>query len=302
MLAISTAWNHKPNVRMETMLDEIKGLGLDAIELGYKLTVSELEELIPLLEKKKMRVSSIHNFCPVPNDGPSSRHPSNYYLLSSLEENERRKAVEWTHKTIDTALRVGSRVVVIHAGTIDWDHDPVSMIKAYKTGQADSKEFARARQEVLTQRKKNKALFWEAVVKSLDQVVLYGHQKNVKIGLETRYYPTEIPNFEEIGELLDRYSPEDMGYWHDVGHGEVNVRLGLVPSHRHYFDCYQKRLIGMHIHGVVGIKDHQAPFTGDFDLKGIMPYLQDGVIRVIESHPVAGTEEIKEAVRRLRGH
>ena len=134
----------------------------------------------------------------------------------------------------------------------------------------------------------------------MDEIIPYARQKKIKIGLETRYYPTEIPNFPEIGELLQRYDSSVMGFWHDVGHGEVNVRLGIVQNHRDYFDHYADRLIGLHIHGVLGLKDHQAPFTGDFDLNPILPYLKKGVIRVIESHSSVSSQEIRDAVGKLR--
>ena len=313
MLAISTAWNHKSNVGVETMLTEIKALGLDAIELGYKLTAEELEGVRNLLGKMAIKVLSIHNFCPLPNDGPctrtdtscsvqggpSLRHPSNYYRLSAVDEKERRRAVEWTEKTVDTAERVGAKVVVIHGGTIEGKSDPTAILKKYKMGQGDSKELDRSREEISSERRRNQAPFWRALIQSLDDVIPYARQRKVEIGLETRYYPNEIPDFEEIGVLLDRY-PRGLGYWHDVGHAEVNCRLGLVKAHRDYFDRYGGRLLGMHIHGVKGLQDHLAPFKGDFDLKTVMPYLKDGLIKVIESHGGATAEEIKEAVRRLR--
>ena len=85
MLSISTAWNHKPETTLQKMLEEIQAVGLNTIELGYRITALQLEEIIPLLAKMKMNVSSAHNFCPLPNDSPSPRHPSNYYRLSALD-------------------------------------------------------------------------------------------------------------------------------------------------------------------------------------------------------------------------
>ena len=300
MLSISTAWNYKTDVPLKEMLKEIKAVGLDTVELGYRLTVKDLKELIPLLKEMKMRVSSIHNFCPLPDDAPSPRHPSNHYRLSAIENEERQKAVLWTKKAIDTACLVNSSVVVIHAGTIELNNDPTEMLRAYKAGRETPTEFIRMRDEILREREKNKGPFFESIVKSLDDITSYARRKKIVIGLETRYYPTEIPDFSEIEYLLARYDESVMGYWHDVGHAQVNVRLGIVKAHQDYFDRYGRRLIGMHIHGVQGLKDHQAPFKGDFDLNPILPYLKKGVLRVIESHSSASAEEIREAVGRLK--
>ncbi len=300
MLSISTAWNHKPETTLQKMLEEVQAVGLNTIELGYRITALQLEEIISLLARMKMNVSSVHNFCPLPNDYPSPRHPSNYYRLSALDEQERRQAVKWTKKAIDTACRVSCGVVVIHAGTVEMDDDPTELLRAYKSVSAAAMDFTRIKDKILQDREKNKGPYLKAVVQSLDEIILYARPQKIKIGLETRYYPTEIPDFQEIGDLLNRYDSSVMGYWHDVGHGEVNCRLGIVKNHRDYFDRYGGRLIGMHIHGVCGLRDHQAPFTGDFDLTPILPYLKNNhLIKVIESHSSAGIQEIKEAVRKL---
>lgn len=300
MLSISTAWNHKPETTLQKMLEDVQAVGLNTIELGYRVTALQLEEIIPLLVKMKMNVSSVHNFCPLPNDSSSPRHPSNYYRLSALDEQERRQAVKWTKKAIDTASRVSCGVVVIHAGTVEMEDDPTELLRAYKSGCAPATDFIRIKDKILQEREKNKGPYLKAVARSLDEITGYAGAKKIKIGLETRYYPTEIPDFQEIGDLLQRYDSSVLGYWHDVGHGEVNVRLGIVKNHRDYFDRYGGRLIGVHIHGVDGLKDHQAPFTGDFDLNPILPYLKNNdLTKVIESHSSATIEQIKEAVRKL---
>lgn len=300
MLSISTAWNDKSDFNPPKMLEEIRKVGLNTIELGYRITVEQLEEIISWLGKMNMTVSSVHNFCPLPNDGPSLRHPSNYYRLSALDERERLKAVVWTKKAVDTAVRVSCAVVVIHAGTVEMEDDPTELLRAYKSRLTPLSDFTRIKDQILFDREKNKRPYLKAVMESLDEVTRYARQKKIKIGLETRYYPTEIPDFQEIGDLLSCYDSLVMGYWHDVGHAEVNVRLGIVKNHQDYFDRYRARLIGMHIHGVDGLQDHQAPLTGDFDLTPILPYLKDShLIKVIESHSSARPEQIQEAVRKL---
>jgi hypothetical protein len=90
-----------------------------------------------------------------------------------------------------------------------------------------------------------------------------------------------------------------MRYWHDVGHGEVNSRLGITP-HSEYFKDYEDKLIGFHLHGVKGLRDHIAPFDGDFDLKtAVYPYLKKEHIKVIESGSMASLDQIRSAVKLL---
>lgn len=300
MLSVSTAWNYKPGISMKDMLTQIKNLGVEAVELGYKLTEADLKEIFPLLKTLNMHVSSVHNFCPLPSDEPSPRHPSNYYRLSAIDEPERRKAVEWTNRAVDTAVQANCKVVVIHAGTIELPEDPTTILKKYKIGETDSTEFSQLRDQMLKNRALRRGPYLKAVIQSLKEVVAYARPHNVLIGLETRYYPTEIPNFEEIGEILKLFTPEEMGFWHDIGHGEVNVRLGIVKQHADYFNAYGDRLIGLHIHGVQGIKDHQAPLSGDFDLQPFWPIFRRDIIKVIESHAYATPQAMEAAVKVLK--
>ena len=300
MFSISTSWNYKSDISMREMLQQIKSVGLDTIELGYRLTSTQLSEVIPLLEELKIKVSSVHNFCPVP-DAPSPRHPSNHYRLSAVDESERQKAVEWTKKAIDTACQVACSVVVIHAGTIEFQDDPTELLRSYKSGNTFPSDFIKIRDKILKDRESHKSSYINAVTRSLDEIIVYAREKKIKIGLETRYYPTEIPNFNEIAYFLQRYDASVMGYWHDVGHAEVNVRLGIVENHKNYFDSFSTRLIGVHLHGVQGLKDHQAPFTGDFDLMSFFAYFKPPhIIKVIESHASARVEDIREGIRRFR--
>jgi len=287
------------NADIKEWLLKVKGLGFDAIELGYKITDHQLEEIAFLLNDIQLSVSSIHNFCPVPNDGPSPRHLSNYYRLSSVDKRERQQAVKWTKIAVDTAGRFGAGVVVIHAGTLDVeDERSPRLFKLYTDGRKNSDAFRDERRRILRLREEKKGPFIAALEQSLDEVMAYAQKKNIKIGLETRYYPIEIPNFEEIGYFLDLFGKKGMGYWHDTGHAEMNDRLEITP-HTDFLEKYKDQLIGVHLHGIKGRRDHLAPFEGDMNFDKLLPYFKPGTLRVIESKPFASVDLLKTAVTKL---
>jgi sugar phosphate isomerase/epimerase len=296
MLAISTAWNYRPDIEMRQLLLEIKETGLNAVELGYKLTVPQLEQIVPLLKELNLNVSSVHNFCPLPDDHPSPRHPSNYYRLTALDEAERALAVRWTKTAVDTAVRVGAPVVVIHAGTVEMpDYLSEKLFKSYKVSNQGAGAFDQVRQKFIDQRKAARGPYMDAIIKSLTDVLSYAQDHDIKIGLETRYYPTEIPNDEEIGELLLKFHCRGLWYWHDVGHAEANDRLGIY-DHQACLRRYADQLIGFHLHGVKILRDHHAPLEGDFDIKQVYPFIKKQHIKVIESHGSATLAQIRCAV------
>lgn len=298
MLSISTSWMKEPEKGMRPWLETIKSLGLNSVELSYRVTRDQLADFESIYKKLGISVSSIHNFCPTPDDEKSPRHPSNYYRLSAQDEHERRQAIKWTKIAVDTAARVGAKAVVIHAGTVDVEDERApKLFEMFTSGKVETEEFSKERERILALRESRRKPYVAALEQSLEDVVAYARKHGVLIGLETRYYPLEMPNFDEIGYYLKRF-PDGMGYWHDVGHAEINDRLGIKP-HLEFLKTYQAWLIGMHIHGMEGRRDHMAPFDGDMDLNKIKSFLHKGVLKVIESKPWVTPELMKTAVERL---
>ena len=300
MIAISTTWNSKPQVNVEQMLLEIKEAGFESIEIGYDFTAARLKELLSLVSDIGLKVVSVHNFCPAPEENPFNRFTADCFRLSSQNEEERRKAVDYTKGSIDTAVCAGSQVVVVHAGTVDMETELVKApLNLYNHDKKHSKECSEACAEVLAVRQDKKAPYLENTVKSLDEVLSYASNRGIKIGLETRYYLNEIPNLEETEELFRYFQGKGLVYWHDIGHAEVGERLG-VAEHIKYLEKFSDQMFGVHMHGLKGTRDHLAPFSGDFDFSKIASYLHDGLIQVIEAHPPATAQELKLAVRKLQ--
>jgi len=298
MLSISTLWMSADR-NIEDWLNQVKAMGINAIELGHGLKKERFEELAGLLEKVQIEVTSIHNFCPIPYDGPSPRHNSNYYRLSALDEQERQLAVKWTKNSVDTAKQLNAKAVVIHTGGMDFENERSPQLFAlWKEGERGGEEFNAERERIIKLRDEKKGDYLKASEISLKEVTAYAKDQGIQIGLETRYYPLEIPNFEEMGYFLNIFDGPDVGYWHDVGHAEVTSRLGIKP-HVEYLEAYKDRLIGAHIHGIDEARDHKAPFDGDMDLEALLPYFGPEVIRVIEPKANAPAELVKSSVSRL---
>ena len=298
-LALSTTWNYNGIVSVKAALSEIKNFGFNAIEIGYNFSDDKLDELILLIKDMGIKVSSIHNFCPAPDEGMPGRHISDRFRISSPDEKERKKGVYYTKKTIDTATRVSCEVIIIHAGTIDLEKEWIRrLLQLYNERKNSSSKYTALKNRILKSRRARKGPYIEAVVKSLEEIVSYANTCNVKIALETRYYPNEIPDIDEIEYLLNIFANKGVVYWHDVGHGEVNERLGIT-LHEDFLKRSGDRMFGIHIHGIKGISDHLAPFTGDFDFSKIAPYLQDDLIKVIEAHSRATPDELIKAQKRL---
>jgi len=298
MIALSTSWYSIDRFDVRKMLTEIKLTGVDAIEIGYNFTRSQLDELQKLLPEFGLKVLSVHNFSPSP-DPVRGRFFTDLYRISSLDEQERRLSVDYTKHTIDTACRFGAQAVVVHAGTVETvTEQSKTLIRLCHDMKQQDEAYKKVLQDFISLREREKVPYIEAAMKSLREIMDHAFQSGIKIGVETRYYPNEIPNFEEIGFFLQAFYDKGLRYWHDAGHAEVNHRLGL-SSHVAYLKSYGDYLQGMHLHDVIELHDHLAPFTGTIEYSFILPYLKPNVFKVIEAHSPASVDQIKKAVEFL---
>ena len=123
-------------------------------------------------------------------------------------------------------------------------------------------EYGRTKEKIIRQRSSRVPPYLEAARKSLQELSKYSQQQGIILGLETRFHFHEIPNIDEMAELLDEMAGGPVGYWHDVGHAEVQQRLGF-SLHEQWLSRYKHRMVGIHLHDVLGISDHRPPGKGD---------------------------------------
>jgi sugar phosphate isomerase/epimerase len=149
---------------------------------------------------------------------------------------------------------------------------------------------------MITQRKARSGPHLDRAIQSLKELIPHAEKNGILIGIENRCYYREIPTLEELGAIFNEFKPGIINYWHDVGHAEAFDRLGFY-GHREFLDRFSGRLIGMHLHDIIGyIGDHKAPGKGTFDFSLIRPYIKKDTIRVLEIHRPATIDDVKDSV------
>lgn len=290
-LALSTSWNSKKYDDAGPMIDEIRQLGFDSVELGFSLTAEMVDGVKGIVKEGGIRVASLHNYCPIPDELDIDEATPDCYSLSSKDENERGLAVKYTKRTIDTAESLGAGAVVLHSGKVEIVDSTKALAQMYQSGLKDTKEYKSLVFKMEEEREFKGISYVKKAAESLSEISLYASKKNIRLAVENRIYFREIPSSDEIGFLLNSVYP-NVYYWHDTGHAQVLENLGFA-RHISYLEKYNFRMIGMHIHDILKAKDHMAPLKGEFDFSLLKPYIKKDTILVLEAHQPATGEEIK---------
>jgi sugar phosphate isomerase/epimerase len=174
-----------------------------------------------------------------------------------------------------------------------------SLRRLVEEGQGESEQANELRHFLRFWRAEHAPECLDAAMTSLRELVDLAAPHGITLGLESRLHYTEIPHPQEALDLLRDYHPEVVGYWHDVGHCEVQARLGLIDR-REWFPRLTSRTVGSHLHDVDGILDHRAPGNGDVDWSYIAAGLPATALRVFEIDQRQPDDKVAASIQFLR--
>lgn len=295
MLSFSTCWNSGRHTDGAAMIEEVLELGFDTVELGHGTRISLLAGIQKLFDAGRFKVSSLHNFCPLPVEITTAN--PDCYEFTSHRPLDRERAVKLTRQTIDYATRLGATFVVLHLGRVhSMNSFTRPLIEATADGRLLEKEIILAKIEAVREREKAGPGYVARAVECLKPIVEYAAQKGIYLGVEGRHSYEEVPNEREFDAVFEALDSPHVGYWHDFGHLQVKHNLGLA-DHYEALRSKRSRFFGAHLHDTTWPGgDHQSPFTGGIDYARLIPLLPPNAPFVWEMSPRQSAEAITTAL------
>lgn len=301
MLAFSTSWNATRNNSGLHIVQEIKELGFDCLEINFQISSEKFEEIRKSKQQNQIQISSLHNVAPMPEGfEPHSVHKA--FPLNSPDDSFRKKSIELTKNTIDNAHDLKAKAVVLHLGEsqkkeiLDFEQE---YIKAKIKSETESDKTEELKNKFAGERNKISAEGTEKIITALKEIIPYAQEKNIKLGFENRYYYSQFPNLDEMEIILQEFADSNVGLWLDVGHQATLEYLGFVEKNA-YLKKFGDRLIGTHLMDCKEIYDHKAPGTGNIDYSLLKNYLKADTIKVLELGPKVTPPEVKAGFEYLQ--
>ena len=294
-VSISTMWAVDQPIPFEDTFEAARSIGIARFELNHKITASVFEQF----NYNKHYVGSVHDPCRSAFSFDDQKKQD--LIISSLDEDKRKQGVEFACRSIDLACQLGARSVVIHPGTIVCDRSLDDQLrKLFEQGKNGSEEYAVLKNKLISHRASLVGNHMEQVMKSLIEIAEYNdHCKGVALALENRSRYYDMPLLDELEHMLGIMGGNAFGFQYDIGHSVALDALGLVP-HMDWLERFGTRMVGVHIHDVIGLKDHQVPGLGDVDYNILSPYLPDNCIKTLEIGPWAELSQIAVGLEVLK--
>lgn len=297
-LSLSTHWNAGRHTDGRAMIEEILDLGLDEVELGYDLHLGLVPGVMDMLKAGAVRVTSLHNFCPVPVAAPRG-HPE-LYRLASPDRRERASAVAHTLKTVEFAAATGARAVVVHAGYADLSEKTSDLIAMAEKGELFSPAYDRLKMKMLTRRQAKAPQCVDDLCRSLEQLLPTLESTRVALGIELLPAWESVPSEQEMLTIAARLPSEFIRFWYDAGHARIRDNLGFVAALR-WLERLQPFLAGVHLHDVAPpAADHLMPPRGAIDFQALAARIPRAVIRVVEPAPGTPSEDVRAGLQIMR--
>ncbi|MDB6021992.1 MAG: Xylose isomerase domain protein barrel [Pedosphaera sp.] len=280
------------------MLREIRDLGFDHAELSHGTRISLLPGAIDAVEAGEIKISSLHNFCPLPI-GVNNSAP-NLYRLSGEKPAERENAYRYTRKTIEMAARLKAPLVVLHYGSMEMKDYTDKLLDMVARGEKETPKYQKLCEEVIKKREAIKEPYIERANALIKRVLPLAEELGIKLGIENREGLEELPLEPDYHLLFKELASPAVVYWHDCGHAQIKENLGFI-HHAFHLESQREKLFGFHIHDVqFPGRDHCAPGTGTIDFAALKPMVKPGHIKVFEFSPALTVDEVKSGVANVK--
>lgn len=287
------------------MLREMADLGFGHVELSHGIRITLVPGILRAVEEGIVKVSSTHNFCPLPT-GVVYAAP-NLFEPSAPDHRERDQWLRHTKRSIDFAAQVGAGALVCHLGSVTffW-FNPARALSRYLRGHpaagrhGEDSDYRALLKKSMEKLRKRMEPYWKRTRAGVGEILAYAAQKGVRLGFENREKFDELPlDDDHVAFLEELPQGSHAGYWHDTGHADIKESMGLL-NHRQHLEKLRAQTIGFHLHDVNAAgTDHQPIGAGHIDFNMVSSFWEPRHLLTLEFSPRLTVDDVRISKSRI---
>lgn len=311
VIALSTSYFRQDYSDGYEMLCKCAELGFEYVELGHNTTVNLVQGVLKALKEGVVKVSSLHNFCPVP---PFARPPApNLYSPATSSKIETSQWRRHTLNTLSLAKETGASRVVMHSGALVYFflNPKFSLMESWDAAQNAKRSLEDLEGEFsggelpegeknsrIKSAEENLKLLQSAYQKKLAKFISKSEKKAVKfhkrifenlkgidgdfsnagilLGVENRDGYVELPFDTMFADFTQSLAKEltNVRPWIDIGHVKVKSLRGVIDFER-FVEEASPNVCAWHLHDCnLSCHDHRAIGDGDIDFNFVKKFFK----------------------------
>jgi len=308
IISLSTSYNqHKFMTDGYALLCDAAEMGYEYAELGHSTPVTCVEGIAKAVAEGVIKISSTHNFCPLP--AYRSGAAPNLFSPSSGSKAESELWLRHTKNSLIFAKEFGAKALVCHSGSLSYffmrpDCKISKFVKDKKREDLAENPKYKKIAEAFMKSSAERALKrdYPRLKQNILAISETAEECGVIIGIENREGISELPldwNFDAaMAQLSD--IPQARA-WHDVGHSMRKQLLGLGGQ----LDLVRRTenlIAGWHLHDCTAEgKDHVGIGKGCIDFGALSKFFKpEQHIFTLELNRAVPREDAVESLKRVR--
>lgn len=274
VISLSTSYLQRRFKDGYKMLCKAAEYGFEYVELGHSTPVTALEGISKALSEGIVKVSSLHNFCPIPGfaKGPSP----NLFSPSTRWKNESAQWLRHSKNTVAFAKECKARAIVFHMGSLNYFfYDKAAALRAKADAVGfdkllEDKSFCAARDKFLRSSRRKVFKAYENIAGNIDAIAADFEDSEILMGIENREGVGELPMDNTFSDMLELAKKHDfVRAWHDIGHSKIKELMGFCTQVE-LLEKTAKNIAGWHLHDCdQNGKDHQGIGKGCIDFQSL---------------------------------
>lgn len=259
------------------MLEAAAALGYEYVEISHSTPISAVGGILKAVEDGVVKVSSTHNFCPLPPFVTGAA--PDLYSPSTASDKESSQWLRHTKNSLEFGGKVGAKALVCHVGRLSYFFfRPWAKVENFLRdkdygGLPENAAYKRELEKFLKRARRRSVKDYANLTANFSVAVETARENGVLLCIENREHIGALPLECNFRELMEGFSEvPEVRAWHDVGHSMIK-QLSGVCTQEAFAEEILPYQVGWHLHDCTAAgKDHVAIGDGIVDFKRLSKF------------------------------